>query len=759
MRAVAARPPGVKRRPARRRAPVVSRLRAWFGGALRGLWADDTAGESKLRLDHRARAQAVLVHHLLPLGLYGLVTVVATYPLVRHLTTRVPGDGGDALMNLWGYWWVREALVTGQNPFFTPLLYAPHGAPLYLHTLNLFNGLATLPVQLAFGPIAAYNAVVFLSFVLAAYFAFLLVARVSGSRLAGFFGGVVYAFGSYHLAHLLGHANLLASEWLPAYLLCLHGANEARGRRRTLLVIAAAGALFLIALCDWQYVLFAGFFTAFHALYMAVAGRSAAPPLVAAAIVSLWCVVAAPLLAPTIAEVRSGDVALPPPDFARRYSADVLSFVVPSPIVAPNPFHRWRTPWTAPLDRRIAVPLVEKAIFLGWVPLALAFVALRYDQRRARFWILAALAFAVLALGPYLHVGGEWRFGTGRWAVPLPYGLLQRLPGLNIARVPARWGLLVTLCLAPLVGLGLVALARRFPALGQRRARLVLVPLLLITLLGEHLAVPYPLEQPDVPPFYRALAQSPEPGAVLEWPFCDGCSESRSNYYQTVHRRPLVGGYIARPRAYPLRSLPPFRAPDPAADIVRGEVAPEVGGWALAHAGVRWLVVLLDHPRLEPQALEPFLQRYAEPEPLWHDERTLVYRPLPPGKPTHFIEPDRGWYDVEGAPDGRQTRWFQSAASLNAWHFGPEPQAYALRFESWSFAGPRRLEIRVDGQSLGQWRVENIQRFDLPLTLTPGRHQIELRALDPPVSPIAAGVAGGDGRPLAFNIWNVELRR
>src|SRR5207237_2477357 len=124
-------------------------------------------------------------------------------------------------------------LASGQNPYWTPLLYAPYGIPLYLHTLNLFNGVVTLPVQLTFGVTAAYNTVVFLSFVLAAYFAYLLVAQVSGSRVAGFAGGVIYAFGSYHMAQLLGHMNLLASEWLPAYVLCLLRAAAAGGRRRS----------------------------------------------------------------------------------------------------------------------------------------------------------------------------------------------------------------------------------------------------------------------------------------------------------------------------------------------------------------------------------------------------------------------------------------------------------------------------------------------------------------------------------------------
>lgn len=48
----------------------------------------------------------------------------------------------------------------------------------------------------------------------------LLVGYASGSRPAGLVGRVVYAFGSYHRTHLLGQANLLASEWLPAYALC-----------------------------------------------------------------------------------------------------------------------------------------------------------------------------------------------------------------------------------------------------------------------------------------------------------------------------------------------------------------------------------------------------------------------------------------------------------------------------------------------------------------------------------------------------------
>jgi predicted methyltransferase len=213
-------PPAARRRKAR--APWTHRL----GHAL---WAPNHAQTTPTA---RGALRALVPHHLLPLLLYGLLAALATYPLLLHFGTRLPSDGGDALQNYWNYWWTARALSAGQNPYWTPFLYAPYGAPLYLHTLNLFNGIVGLPVQWAFGMVPAYNTVVFLSFILAGYFAYLLVAEVSGSRLAGFVGGVVYAFGSYHMTHLLGHMNLLASEWLPAYLLCLRRAIGATGRRR-----------------------------------------------------------------------------------------------------------------------------------------------------------------------------------------------------------------------------------------------------------------------------------------------------------------------------------------------------------------------------------------------------------------------------------------------------------------------------------------------------------------------------------------------
>ena len=704
------------------------------------------------------------VEHALPLLLYGLLAVGMTFPLVLHFGTQLPSNGGDALQNYWNYWWVGVALREGRNPYYTNLLYAPYGAPLYLHTLNLFNGLITLPVQFVFGLIPAYNVVVLLSLVLAGYFAYLLVGQVSGSRVAGFVGGVICAFGSYHLAHMLEHMNLLASEWLPAYLLCLLLALGARGRRRTLLVLAAAGALVLTMLCEWQYVVFAIVATGWLAGYEAIRRRAIGPLVVAVAIGGVWAVLALPLLVPTIrqagqgitsltdvtvAEIARGATVLPDAGAPFRLSADPISFVVP------GSRQSW---WGATAERvgaRVLAPVSERILFLGYLPLVLAGVGIWRDRRRAGIWLgLAVIAF-VLALGPTLQFLGRPVLLGGN-EVPLPFRILQEVPGIGLVRVPARYGLLVTLCLAVLAGIGLAGWE---PTWGKARnaGNLGVIAVVVAALLAEQITVPVPLVTPSAPAFYEQLGRSNEAGAVMEWPFCKQCAAT--NYYQTVHHHPVIGGYIARRLGYPIRNLPPqIEIAPPAADIFARAESTEVGRWALRYSGVRWIVVYRDDPDLNEETTAQLLARYAEPTPLYVDERTAVYRPLPPGGAITYLAAEAGWYEPEPWLPGRgMKRWFGQYSEVTAWNFNPEARDYTLHFSVWSFAHPRQLEVLLDGERLGTWTVGDEQRIAVPMTLTSGPHRVELRSPDAPISPASLGDGSKDGRLLGFGVAEMGL--
>ena len=162
---------------------------------------------------------------LLALTGYLLLTLGLTYPLVTQFGRAIPGDGFDGWQNYWNLWWAKTALLEQHtHPWFTNMLYHPTGVGLLFHTLNAFNGFITLPVQLAFGLLPAYNAAVLLSFTLGGLGAYLLARYVLGpgsSRLAAFAAGVIFTFSPFHIAHLLGHMQVISLEWIPFYALYL----------------------------------------------------------------------------------------------------------------------------------------------------------------------------------------------------------------------------------------------------------------------------------------------------------------------------------------------------------------------------------------------------------------------------------------------------------------------------------------------------------------------------------------------------------
>jgi len=104
------------------------------------------------------------------------------------------------------------------------------------------------------------------------------------------------------------------------------------------------------------------------------------------------------------------------------------------------------------------------------------------------------------------------------------------------------------LMVAILFGAALAWLGRRWPS--RRQALVTGMGVLLIV---ELLPAPITLYSAAVPDVYRRIAATPEDVRVLELPFGirDGTSSvgdftARSQFYQTVHGKRLMGGYLSR---------------------------------------------------------------------------------------------------------------------------------------------------------------------------------------------------------------------
>ncbi len=671
-------------------------------------------------IHHRALRRTAIV-----LAAYALLTLGMTYPVVRHFFSAIPGDGFDGWQNYWNLWWVRQALlVEHRHPFFTDMLYHPTGVSLLFHTLNPFNGFTFLPVQLAANLFAAYNSVVLFSFAVGGLGSYLLgryalrrapePARTWGAFLAG----AIYTFSPVHFAHLLGHMQVFSLEWIPFYVLYLwRGVDRAREGALTPRDVALP-ALFLIltGLCDWYFVLYCLLFTGLVWLYL-LWRRQMTTRIVlwTLGIGTLFILPLSPLLWPMVMEARRYDFMVPSPDQVYTLSADLLAFLTP------NEFHPLWGDMAARLGSRFTSTVSEHMVFAGYVPLLLGLWGARRGGHRRGFWALATIGFAVLALGPALHIAGSQQ------PIPLPYALLQRLiPFIHITRSVSRLDVMVMLSLGVLAALGLQALMRT-----TRRPRLLALGALALTLF-EFLPAPYPVSPPDTPQWYETLAQEPGDFAVLNLPM----NWDRPGYllYQTVHGKRLTVAYISRndPRTLTERVpvLQQLRHLGP--DVIAQDLT-AVGRSVLSYLDVRYVV--LDRYKMPgEQEREPTV-RYATAalaglSPIYEDERLTVYRVEPPARPAPFLILGDGWgpRQVEGT-----TAWRRIAGEATLRIHTEEPVTVSLRaIARGGEAGTNLTLEAATGAplSISLTAAEKALEFG-PLALSPGTHTIVLTAEGP----------------------------
>ncbi len=448
----------------------------------------------------------------------------------------------DGWMFVWNLWWVKTALLErGTSPLFTPDLFYPRGVSLGLHSLSLANGLLSIPLQYVCNPVAAHNWLLLLSFVLTAVGTYAFTRELGAAPPGAVMAGIAFSLCPYRVAHSVGHLNLVSTQWMPLTLWALLRLRRAPGVGYAALTTAFA---LLAALSSWYYGIFVTMASVVVLTLPPVAlPRRTSPWLLASAAVVvcvIWVIVGPSLAAAAAGQyghgLRQG------PQIARSFSADLVAYVVPSVL---HPYLKYHV---AELFNRLTGNWLENSVFPGYVLLVLAawwYVRGR-DPRRTKLLVgvIGALAF-VLSLGPCLHIAGRTSFlptdGTSDahdgGCIPLPYAALARSPLGGLARIAARWSVLVALSLAVAAGL----------AVGRRRGLAIAAGALVAF---EFLPLGLPMGGLDVPGFYRRLNGD---GAVLELPVdLQMCSYT---YLQTIHNRPLSYSHVSRLPTYALDTL------------------------------------------------------------------------------------------------------------------------------------------------------------------------------------------------------------
>lgn len=723
--------------------------------------------------------------HVLAIVVYGLLALILTWPLAAHFGTHVPGDGVDDPPLTWNLWWVGHALLAERtNPFYSTHIFYPLGINLALYTLTVLNGLLSVPLQAVLGLVPASNVLLLSSFVLSGYGAFRLVSAIlaqlaaSGrtslgahparedrptlnvqpstfnlssrpALLASLTAGLIYAFASNKLFYAaLGQWNIASSQWIPFYVLCLVRLEQEPRRGRT--VVLAALFLLFQAYAEMTYASFLVLFTVLWAAWPRRGQPWAVALRPAVAIGLLFAIGLAPVLAAMIPDMLAGSGVLTEGGgFADVFSADLLGFLVPT-------VHH---PLLGSLVQRFHFDhSVGQHLYPGYAVLALAAIGVVWGRRGsgggirgAGFWLVSAVLFWLLTLGPTLRVNGQ---STG---LPLPFALVSRLPFFEANRYPSRYGVMLMLSLAVLAGWGLAALLAR-----ARRARLPVVLLLVPLIVFEHLAVPLPLSDMRVPAAYEAVAARAGEGALLEVPLAwrNGARVTGTRdaiimfveYYQAAHGKPLLGGNTSRnppfkfqyfteaPVLNTLIALETGHAVDAGQLELDRQAAPQV----LRFFNIDAVVV---HPgEVSTETLRYVenvlpVRRLAE----GGDAQAIAYETdLPPWPSTWQVRPDdelsrlsyaEGW----SAPAG-DVAWAQRRAVRLLMPAGGA--ARHMRFRAYAPEDGQRLEIAANGTRLRVPMHAGWQDYDVDLgtALHTGLNDVWLR-FDRLYPAAAAGLA------------------
>jgi hypothetical protein len=168
----------------------------------------------------RARRAA---QHILALLLPAAVTLATIGPwILRRMQTAIlasqPQDGS---IFIWMLRWWPYALAHRLDPFYTTRAWAPGGINLAWVTSIPAPAILLSPLTGAAGPFASFNAVELAAPALAAWTAYLLCRRITGSFIPALAGGLIFGFASSLLYELgQGHPNLTLVFLIPlaAYL-------------------------------------------------------------------------------------------------------------------------------------------------------------------------------------------------------------------------------------------------------------------------------------------------------------------------------------------------------------------------------------------------------------------------------------------------------------------------------------------------------------------------------------------------------------
>jgi hypothetical protein len=505
-----------------------------------------------------------------PLAVFSVVTLYFLYPIPLHLSSLVLGRPfEDAFESIWYLYWYKHALFDLRtSPLFEPDVFYPVGWDLGFSVMPPLYPALLAPLTALVGHVAAYNLSLVGACVFAAYGVYVLGKALGASTWGSIIAGIAYAFYPNRQVYFGGFLNLLlGSMWLPWI---VYGVVQAT--RRSLFRarwMALAGLAFGLSIAGaWQFTFIS---TTAVAVFGAVClwpgirteWRTWVRPIAVAALIV--CLTAGPLLLNAFrVRQRIGASAEFSFEDVDGTSVSIERLFVPSAL---NPLTWKLSRETFPLSNG-----EDGVVSFGYIPALLALLGVRHwpgtGKRLVRGFIAMIATGVILMAGPTLHWWGQavslrlpgasvvgrvapmLVMPDGSLRIPMPAMALHLpIPGFRSFHHFGRWGLIASLGIAVLAGVGLTGIMRSC----KPWVRVILGIGSFLCLMLEFNTQPLPAVTP-IRQMQRNvdawLAAQPEQNVIIEYPL-SYTMHGQSLYYTIAHGQKIVHGSSILPAGYP----------------------------------------------------------------------------------------------------------------------------------------------------------------------------------------------------------------
>ncbi len=498
--------------------------------------------------------------------LFLIIFIGMTYPFIFKINTCITGffSSDENIAPLWDSWRIKYSFLHGLSFTHTPMIAYPFGVDLYA------SGFLTYSFQMLFysisiftTPALTYNMILIFNLFLSAIFTFILVKRLVKNRMSAFFSAMIFAFCPYQFARAWQHLSLTYNQWIPLVLFLAIRLKESYSRKNRVLFFLS---LLLALSFDFSVMYFTVVALGIFLVYVLFHNwkeklfknrQLLKEDLIYLRKVAVLGILVFIVLLPQFLPIIKNRFLLPVTTasahnpYRRAFedlfaqSARPLSYFLPA-TVQPV-FGKFTEQFIgSPL---YGVSFTEHTLYLGWVPMILAFVAFKVWRKKRKL-----LAFGYQHSAENFYIGFfiflaivTWFFSQPPWwqigplKIYMPSFFMYKV--LPMFRAYCRFGIVLMLAVAVLAGFGLKFVLEKIKS---NKAKITIASLACVLVIFEFWNwPPYKvIDVSKVPAVYYWLKEQPEDIIIAEYTLDADSPNEIYKFYQTVHEKRIINGTI-----------------------------------------------------------------------------------------------------------------------------------------------------------------------------------------------------------------------